>query len=100
MRTLGCVIASSASAERYYGEVVDEETGKPLEGAVVAVIWYRAPLVYMDLVRRFQNAQETLTDVDGKFSLEAAPGIDWNLFTYVLIGPDVLIFKPGYGPLA
>jgi hypothetical protein len=50
MRTLGCVIASSASAERYYGEVVDEETGKPLEGAVVAVIWYRAPLVYMDLV--------------------------------------------------
>jgi hypothetical protein len=49
MRTLvillGCVIASSASAERHYGEVVDEETGEPLEGAVVTVIWYRAPLV-------------------------------------------------------
>jgi hypothetical protein len=53
----------------------------------------------MDLARRFQSAQETLTDTDGKFSLEAAPGIDWNLFT-VLKEPDVLIFKPGYGPLA
>jgi hypothetical protein len=49
MVLLGCVIASSASAE-----VVDEETGKPLEGAVVTVIWCRAPLVYMDLVRRFR----------------------------------------------
>jgi hypothetical protein len=51
----------------------------------------------MDLARRVQNAQETLTDVDGKISLEAAPGI---LFTYVLKEPDVLKFKPGYGPLA
>jgi hypothetical protein len=80
--------------------VVDEETGKPLEEAVVTVIWYRAPLVYMDLARRFQSAQETLTDADGKFSLEAAPGIDWNPFTYVLKEPDIVIFKPVYGPLA
>ena len=97
---LGCLIASSARGEMYYGQVVTDETGKPLEGAVLTVIWYRAPLVYMDLVRRFQSAQETLTDADGKFSLEAAPGIDWNPFTYVLKEPDVVIFKPGYGPLA
>jgi hypothetical protein len=54
----------------------------------------------MDLVRRFQSAQETLTDADGKFSLEAKLGIDWNPFTYVLEEPDVVIFKPGYAPLA
>jgi hypothetical protein len=97
---LGCVIASTAWAETYYGQVLDEETGKPLEGASVTVIWYRAPLVYLDLVRRFQSAQETLTDTEGKFSLEAAPGIDWNPFTYVLKEPDVVIFKPGYASLA
>lgn len=86
-------------AETYYGQVVDAEAGAPLEGAVVTVIWYRVPIVSMEGTRRFQSAQETLTDADGKFSLEASPGIDWNPFTHVRKEPDVVIFRPGYAPL-
>ena len=38
------------SSDVYHGTVVDEETGEPLEGASVTVIWYRVPFVYMDRV--------------------------------------------------
>jgi hypothetical protein len=95
----GFFLACNVKAETYYGQVIDEETGKPLEGAGVTVIWYRVPYVYMDVVRRFQSAQETLTDRNGKFSLEASPGIDWNPITYILKEPELVIFKPGYEPL-
>ena len=84
----------------YHGRVVDEETCEPLEGASVTVIWYRVPVVYMDRVRSFQSAQETVTDADGKFSLEVSPGIDWNPFTTILKENDVVIYNPGYRPFA
>jgi hypothetical protein len=99
----------SACAESYYGQVVDEETGEPLEGAGITVIWYRVPYVYKEYLikqhRRFQSAQETLTDASGRFSLEASPGIDWHPLTHVLKEPYIVIFKPGYqspllGPFA
>lgn len=99
----------SARAEPYHGQVVDEETGEPLEGAGITVIWYRVPYLYKEYIikqdRRFQSAQETLTDASGRFSLEVSPGIDWHPLTHVLNEPYIVIFKPGYnspilGPFA
>ncbi len=81
----------------YHGTVVDAETKAPLEGAVVLVIWYRKPIITMDGPQYFQNAVEVLTDGEGKFSVDAGPGVNWNPFTYVLKRPRILIFKPGYG---
>jgi hypothetical protein len=82
----------------YHGTVVDAETKAPLEGAVVAVIWHRKPLVTMNGPQYFHRAREVLTDAEGKFAVNAAPGIDWFPFTYVVREPRVVIFKPGYGP--
>jgi len=83
----------------YHGQVVDEETGKPLEGAVVVVIWHKKPRVSMDAPEYFHDAKEAITDAQGKFMLDASPAIDWNPFT-VIKQPNVVIFQPGYEPFA
>ena len=104
--------AASYGAATYRGTVIDAETKAPLEGAVVVVIWYKKPLITMDGPLYFHNAKEVLTDAEGKFSVDASPGINWNPLTRVMkdpniyrIDPDdpgiypvVVIFKPGYGP--
>lgn len=92
------IAAPGAAAETYHGTVVDAETNAPLEGAVVVVVWHRKPIVTMDGPQYFHKAVEALTDAEGKFAVDASPGIDWNPFTYVLKEPRIVIFKPGYGP--
>ena len=84
----------------YQGKVVDEETGAPIAGAVVTVIWYRSPIIQMDQTRSFQTAKEAVTGTDGSFSIWTWPGIDLNPFTYVLTPPDTIIYKAGYAPLS
>ncbi len=90
---------SSSWAKTYHGTVVDEETGKPLEGAVIVVIWHKKPMISMDAPEYFHDAKETLTDSEGRFRLDASPAIDWNPFT-VINEPNVVIFQPGYEPFA
>ena len=96
----GWFLQPTHAADLYHGRVVDEETGEPLSGAVLTVIWYTTPIVSMERTRSFLSAQEALTDGDGKFSLLASPEIDWNPFTTVRKPPQVVIYKPGYAPLA
>ena len=91
--------ASYSWAKMYHGQVVDEETGKPLEGAVVVVVWHKKPIVSMDAPEYFHDAKETLTDGEGKFTLNASPAIDWNPFTMIK-EPNIVIFQPGYEPFA
>lgn len=85
-------------AEAYHGTVIDAETKRPIEDAVVVVVWYRKPIVTMNGPQYFHNAFEVLTDAEGKFSITADSGIDWNPLTFVLKRPRIVIFKPGYGP--
>jgi hypothetical protein len=92
------VIGDAAWTQTYHGKVLDAETGKALEGAVFVIIWFKKPMVSMDGPQYFHNAKETLTDVNGEFSIDGSPGIDFNPFTYVVDRPIIAIFKPGYGP--
>ena len=82
------------------GKVVDEETGVPLAGAVVTIIWYDSQIIHMANTRSFENSQETVTDYDGSFSLWIWPGISFNPFTMVLTPPHAIIYKAGYAPLS
>ena len=88
----------SHGADLYQGTVVDEESGQPLAGAVLTVVWYRRPIIGLGGTRDFLSAQETVADTDGKFSLVASPGIDWSPFTYVEKEPKIVIYQPGYEP--
>ncbi len=86
-----------ACAGDYHGQVVDAETGKPIEGAVIVVEWHKKPKISMSDINYFHNARETLTDADGKFVMDSSPGIDWNPFTYIQ-EPRIIAFYPGYRP--
>lgn len=86
-------------ADVYQGTVVDAETGEPLSDAVLVVVWWTAPYVRMDGPRYFHDAKETVTDSQGKFSVDVSPGIDWNPLTYIESRPTIVIYKPGYRPL-
>ena len=90
--------ARSAWGAAYHGQVVDAETGKPIEGAVVMVEWQKKAFLSMNGGWSFHNARETLTDADGKFSLSSAEGINLNPFTFVQ-EPRIIVFSPGYRPL-
>jgi len=82
----------------YHGEVYDMETGKPIEGAVVVVLWDKRPLLAMNGPEYLHKAVEGLTDAEGEFSIDAWRGIDLNPGTYVIRKPRLVIFKPGYAP--
>ena len=90
---------SVVGADVYQGAVVDVETGEPLGDAALVVIWWTRPYVRMDGPRYFHEAKETLTDANGKFSLDVSPGIDWSPFTYIESRPNIIVYKPGYRPL-
>ena len=77
-----------------HGQVVDAETGKPIEGAVVMVEWHKKAIYEMDGGGRFHNARETLTDAEGKFSLDSSEGINWNPLT--IVQAQIIAFYPGY----
>lgn len=85
-------------AETYRGKVVDAQTGEPLEGAVIAIVWYKKPVITMNGPQYFHSAKEGFTDSNGEFSVDGSPGIDWNPLTYIKERPYIAIFKPGYGP--
>ncbi|MGH7825038.1 MAG: hypothetical protein ACREQ7_07655 [Candidatus Binatia bacterium] len=86
-------------AEIYQGTVVDEATGEPLSDAALVVIWWTRPYIRMNGPQYFHEAKETLTDSQGKFSMDVSPGIDWNPLTYIESPPTTIIYKPGYRPL-
>ncbi len=95
----GCSVSElSTLRSAYHGNVIDAETKEPLERAVVVVAWFKKPLVTMDGPQYYHNARETLTDVEGKFSVDSSPGVNLNPFTRLVEQPRIMIFKPGYGP--
>ena len=97
--SLVCLWPSLAiSGSVYQGHVLDAETNKPIEGAVVVIVWHRKGLISMDGPQYFHKAFEVLTDANGRFFVDASPGIDWNPLTYVLKNPSIVIFSPGFGP--
>lgn len=82
------VSGCSASSKGISGTVVDVETGKPIEGAVVLVEWTRTTGIG-DKHTVSAKVAETVTDKEGKFKL---PGC-YSPFVNI---PDLAIYKKGY----
>ncbi len=90
---------SGLGTDVYHGRVVDEETGLPLAGTVVTVIWGNSSYLGMHPgVREFLNAQESVTDSNGYFTLPVSAGFNRQLFTLVS-DPWIVMYQPGYEPL-
>lgn len=80
----------------YHGQVIDANTGEPIEGAAVAGIWeleYFILFIYSNT--HFANAKETVTDADGKFKLPLTFAFTFWPFS-ALDRINLLVFKPGY----
>ncbi len=75
----------------FRGQVVDGETGAPIAGANVMVLWIREPPA-LHFAQRFYDAQETVTDAAGRFEIPH----ETRFLTAFVNEPAVSVFAPGY----
>jgi hypothetical protein len=95
----GALTPLDSEAATFQGQVVDAETGEPLEGAVIVIVWYQRVLFVsdengavfpcMDSCYAFAEAREVVTDPQGDFTIDLARWGLWSQRTSE-------IFKPGY----
>jgi hypothetical protein len=91
----GCAVTNKYDA--YYGQVVDKESKKPIEGAVVLVVYNTEQYGLAGAVSHFADAQEVLTDKNGEFKIPAKRIITFKVLSGWGRYPHFTIFKPGYG---
>ncbi len=77
-----------------HGQVVDADTGEPIQAAAVAGIW-KFEYFHINSHNGFANAKETITDANGKFKLPLTFAFTFWPFS-VLNDMDLLVFKPEY----
>ena len=76
----------------FKGKVIDADTGEPIEGVVVMLIWYRDHAFSM---AEYFQSRETLTDKAGMFYLKGRNKINFNPLTRVG-EPFLIVYKGGY----
>ncbi len=73
------------------GQVIDAQTGTPIAGAHVMVLWIREP-PSVHMRQRFYDAQESTTNQDGRFEIPRE-----RRFLTVFVGaPELSVFAAGY----
>ncbi len=85
------VISCIHSDGPYKGKVIELETGKPIEGAVIAAEWSIESVPH---AQRVCDAEETVTDKNGEFILPKGSCVSHPLAK--IFGPHVIVFNPGY----
>ena len=85
------------AAGPWKGQIVDRETGKPLEGVVVLAVWTKCGFIVMDGCAEYGDCEEAVTGQEGRFVIQAR----WYFSLFrpfsSLKGPAFYIFKAGYG---
>jgi len=79
----------------YRGRVIDSETKQPLEGAAVLAVWESVTPTIADQVHSYLDAEEVLTDSNGRFVVGKHPPRTFRLGW--VEGPRITIYCPGYG---
>jgi hypothetical protein len=86
------------AAGPWRGQVVDAETGKPLEGVVVLAVWWKYTATPAGWANEsFYDSDEVVPSVDGTFVLRSRWLINWVPLLTEIRGPQLYIFKSGYG---
>ncbi len=76
----------------YHGKVIDSETLKPIEGAVLLGVWSKGYPGAGGIAHEYYDARETVTDKNGEFTIK---GMGPRAITH-LEKMDIVIFKVGY----
>jgi hypothetical protein len=91
---LACGVVEAAGP--WKGQIVDRDTDQPIAGAVVVAIWtLRSPGV-IHPEEDFHSALEVVSDEEGRFVIPEHTAVTTKPLA-VVEGPDVRIFKSGYG---
>jgi hypothetical protein len=85
-----------SAAGPWRGQVIDAETGQPLEGVIVVAVWDKLSPGAMHPQRDFHDALEVVTDAEGRFVIPARSLTTLNPFVH-FEGPETYMFKSGYG---
>ncbi len=101
---LGLLTAASAASEldeqakwgQFRGQVVDLETGQPIVGAVMLVVWLEV-YGFGFAGHRFYDAHEAVTDAEGRFEIPRLSVPPWKVGVQP---PTFHLFAPGYEPYA
>ena len=88
----------------FKGKLIDADTLKPIEGAVVIAIWEKTRSFFIDSDTRFKEAKETLTDKNGDWSITGPEGSAHSIFPgcfqyvgiFIRTAPNFNFYKPGY----
>lgn len=80
----------------FRGQIVDAETGTPIAGAHVMVLWERDIPNPVHWTQAFYDAQEAMTDEDGLFEMPR----ENRLLTLFVSTPRFAVFAPHYVPEA
>jgi len=92
------VVPSAEAGGPWRAQVVDAETGQPIEGVVILAYWikYKAsPGGWAGA--EYYAAEEVVTGRDGRFEIPAKIAFNWLPFLTQIRGPEFKIFKPGHG---
>ena len=90
------IVGPAEAAGPWRGQVVDAETGQPLEGVVVLAVWDKLSPGVMHPRREYHDVDEVVTDADGRFVIPERRMLTANPFVN-LDGPNLHLFKPSYG---
>jgi hypothetical protein len=84
------------AAGPWQAQVVSADSKQPLEGVVVLAWWTRNVRSFGGPSEDYRDAQEVLTDNDGRFTIESRWFFSLNPLVFFR-GPFIAMFKPGYG---
>ena len=76
----------------FRGQIVDAETGAPIAGAHFMVMWERDNPNPVHWTQSFYDAQEAVTDAEGRFEIPRQR----RFFTLLVSAPRFDAFAPGY----
>ena len=85
----------SPPAGPWRAQVLDGETGKPLEGVIVLALWDKRTFGWPHPDRNYYDIDEVVSDTDGRIVIPARDVSSRHPFEKI-IGPILTMFKPGY----
>jgi hypothetical protein len=88
------------SSKELHGQVVETETGQPVEGAVVVASWLLSPTMWgHEQYHKRLHIVETVTDAEGRFVIPAwGPKLLPPLTELDETNPRLAVFKSSYTP--
>jgi len=90
---LGGPAAAEEKWGPFRGKIVDAETGQPIPGAVVLMIWYKLVYAVVQTNMEFYDAREAVSGPDGTFEI---PRLSPPFFSFRIYRPSWTLFASGY----